>query len=100
MGQELLTGGFARVDGMLACEGVSLERVADIVGTLVQLGVLYGTGRSLLHALDPSTRALALFGGGTLLLALTGPAIVVRAAARRRTATNLHKRLAAAAVGG
>ena len=33
MGEGVLTTGFARVDGALACEGVSLERVAREVGT-------------------------------------------------------------------
>ena len=33
MGKGVLTSGFARVDGALACEGVSLERVAAEVGT-------------------------------------------------------------------
>ena len=33
MGKGVLTSGFARVDGVLACEGVSLERVAAEVGT-------------------------------------------------------------------
>ncbi len=33
MGEGVLTSGFARVDGALACEGVSLERIATEVGT-------------------------------------------------------------------
>src|SRR5829696_2209180 len=33
MGESVLTSGFARVDGALACEGVSLERLASEVGT-------------------------------------------------------------------
>ncbi len=33
MGKGVLTSGFARVDGALGCEGVSLERVAAEVGT-------------------------------------------------------------------
>ncbi len=33
MGEGVLTSGFARVDGALACEGVSLDRVAAEVGT-------------------------------------------------------------------
>jgi diaminopimelate decarboxylase len=33
VGESVLTSGFARVDGALACEGVSLERVAAEVGT-------------------------------------------------------------------
>ena len=33
MGQGVLTSGFARVDGALACEGVSLSHVAEQVGT-------------------------------------------------------------------
>ena len=33
MGQGVLTAGFARVDGALACEGVSLEHLAGQVGT-------------------------------------------------------------------
>ncbi len=33
MGESVLTSGFTRVDGSLACEGVSLERVAEDVGT-------------------------------------------------------------------
>jgi diaminopimelate decarboxylase len=33
MGQGVLTSGFARVDGALACEGVPLERIAQEVGT-------------------------------------------------------------------
>jgi diaminopimelate decarboxylase len=33
MGQGVLTSGFARVDGALSCEGVSLERIAADVGT-------------------------------------------------------------------
>src|SRR5262245_884544 len=35
MGQSVLTTGFARVDGVLHCEGVSLERIAADVGTPV-----------------------------------------------------------------
>ena len=35
MGQGVLTSGFSRVDGTLACEGVSLDRIADDVGTPV-----------------------------------------------------------------
>jgi diaminopimelate decarboxylase len=35
MGQGVLTTGFSRVDGMLHCEGVSLERIAREVGTPV-----------------------------------------------------------------
>lgn len=33
MGESVLTSGFTRVDGTLACEGVSLERIAADVGT-------------------------------------------------------------------
>ncbi len=33
MGQGVLTSGFARVDGTLSCEGVSLDRIAADVGT-------------------------------------------------------------------
>ena len=33
MGQGVLTAGFSRVDGALVCEGVSLERLAEQVGT-------------------------------------------------------------------
>ena len=33
VGEGVLTPGFARVDGALACEGVSLERIAREVGT-------------------------------------------------------------------
>jgi diaminopimelate decarboxylase len=33
VGQGVLTSGFTRVDGALACEGVSLDRVAEQVGT-------------------------------------------------------------------
>ncbi len=33
MGQGVLTSGFSRVDGALACEGVSLDRIAADVGT-------------------------------------------------------------------
>ncbi|MEO6526821.1 MAG: diaminopimelate decarboxylase [Gemmatimonadaceae bacterium] len=33
MGESVLTSGFARVDGALACEGVPLERIAREVGT-------------------------------------------------------------------
>ena len=33
MGEGVLTSGFSRVAGTLSCEGVSLERVADEVGT-------------------------------------------------------------------
>ena len=33
MGQGVLTTGFARVDGTLSCEGVSLDRIATDVGT-------------------------------------------------------------------
>ncbi len=33
MGESVLTSGFARVDGALACEGVALARVAEQVGT-------------------------------------------------------------------
>ncbi|MEO8336579.1 MAG: diaminopimelate decarboxylase [bacterium] len=33
MGEGVLTAGFARVDGALACEGVSLDRIAADVGT-------------------------------------------------------------------
>ena len=33
MGQSVLTTGFSRVDGALACEGVPLERIAGDVGT-------------------------------------------------------------------
>ena len=33
MGESVLTSGFARVSGTLSCEGVSLERVAEDVGT-------------------------------------------------------------------
>ena len=33
MGQGVLTSGFSRVDGALVCEGVSLERLAEQVGT-------------------------------------------------------------------
>ena len=33
MGQGVLTSGFARVDGALACEGVPLDRIAADVGT-------------------------------------------------------------------
>ena len=35
MGQSVLTTGFARVDGVMHCEGVSLERIARDVGTPV-----------------------------------------------------------------
>ena len=35
MGQGILTSGFSRVDGILSCEGVSLERIAADVGTPV-----------------------------------------------------------------
>jgi diaminopimelate decarboxylase len=35
MGQSVLTTGFARVDGVMCCEGVSLERIAADVGTPV-----------------------------------------------------------------
>jgi diaminopimelate decarboxylase len=33
MGQSVLSAGFARVGGMLRCEGVSLEAIADAAGT-------------------------------------------------------------------
>jgi diaminopimelate decarboxylase len=33
MGQSVLTAGFSRVEGTLACEGVSIERIAQDVGT-------------------------------------------------------------------
>ena len=33
MGEGVLTSGFSRVDGALSCEGVSLERIAEDVGT-------------------------------------------------------------------
>ncbi len=33
MGQGVLTSGFSRVDGALTCDGVSLDRIADEVGT-------------------------------------------------------------------
>jgi diaminopimelate decarboxylase len=33
MGEGVLTSGFTRVDGTLSCEGVSLERIAQDVGT-------------------------------------------------------------------
>src|SRR5665213_2431562 len=33
MGQVVLTSGFSRVDGVMYCEGVSLERIALAVGT-------------------------------------------------------------------
>lgn len=33
MGQGVLTAGFSRVDGALVCEGVSLQRLAEQVGT-------------------------------------------------------------------
>ncbi|HEY9228174.1 MAG TPA: diaminopimelate decarboxylase [Gemmatimonadaceae bacterium] len=35
MGQSVLTTGFARIDGVMRCEGVSLERIASEVGTPV-----------------------------------------------------------------
>jgi diaminopimelate decarboxylase len=35
MGQSVLTTGFSRVDGVMQCEGVSLERIAREVGTPV-----------------------------------------------------------------
>ena len=35
MGQGVLTAGFGRVDGALACEGVALSAIADAVGTPV-----------------------------------------------------------------
>ncbi len=35
MGQSVLTTGFARVDGVMCCEGVSLEEIARDVGTPV-----------------------------------------------------------------
>ena len=35
MGQSVLTSGFSRVDGVLHCEGVSLEQIARAVGTPV-----------------------------------------------------------------
>ena len=35
MGQSVLTSGFSRVDGVLQCEGVSLEQIARAVGTPV-----------------------------------------------------------------
>src|SRR5499426_1876296 len=35
MGQSVLTTGFTRVDGVLRCEGISLERIAPDVGTPV-----------------------------------------------------------------
>jgi len=35
MGQGVLTTGFSRVDGTMHCEGVSLQRIADDVGTPV-----------------------------------------------------------------
>ena len=35
MGQSVLTTGFARVDGVMCCEGVSLEHIAREVGTPV-----------------------------------------------------------------
>ena len=37
MGQSVLTTGFARVDGVMRCEGVSLERIAAEVGTPVYI---------------------------------------------------------------
>ena len=33
MGEGVLTSGFARVEGALACEGVALEAIAREVGT-------------------------------------------------------------------
>lgn len=35
MGESVLTTGFTRVDGIMCCEGVSLERIAQDVGTPV-----------------------------------------------------------------
>ena len=35
MGQSVLTSGFARIDGVLRCEGVPLEQIARAVGTPV-----------------------------------------------------------------
>src|SRR2546430_17410189 len=35
MGQSVLTTGFSRVDGVMQCEGVPLERIAREVGTPV-----------------------------------------------------------------
>ena len=35
MGQSVLTSGFSRADGVLHCEGVSLEQIARAVGTPV-----------------------------------------------------------------
>jgi diaminopimelate decarboxylase len=37
MGQSVLTTGFARVDGTMHCEGVSLQRIAEATGTPVYI---------------------------------------------------------------
>ncbi|MGH9149328.1 MAG: hypothetical protein ACRD0F_03215, partial [Acidimicrobiales bacterium] len=60
--------------------------VADIAGTLVQLGALYASGRPLVRALEPSPGAMAVLGAATLLVAVAGPAILARCPARRARA--------------
>ena len=51
MGQSVLTSGFARVDGVLHCEGVSLEQIARVVGTPVYV-YSATTIRDRYHRLD------------------------------------------------
>ena len=55
MGEGVLTPGFTRVDGALACEGVSLARVAEAAGTPTYV---YSAG-AIRDAYDRLRRALA-----------------------------------------
>jgi membrane protein DedA with SNARE-associated domain len=75
-GKVLMVAGAARLRP-------SRVAAADAAGTLVQLGVLYVSGRPLVHALKLSPEAMAIVGVGSLVLAVAGPAIVARATARR-----------------
>lgn len=57
--------------------------IADVAGTFGQLGVLYATGRPVMHALEPSRGLMMALGVVALLAAVAGPLLAVRAVERR-----------------
>ena len=57
MGESVLTSGFARVDGALACDGVSLDAIATAVGTPAYV-YSAATVRDRFARLDDALRAL------------------------------------------
>lgn len=58
--------------------------LADVCGTLVQLTVLYATGRPLAQALSPSPLTLAIVAVVVTLCAVAGPAIFAALTRRSR----------------